>query len=62
MMTGSYNLSLVALSFAIAVIASYTALDLAKRVSESASSRGRIVKTPSPEQELFDGRQVGMKS
>jgi PAS domain S-box-containing protein len=31
-MTGNYNLGLVALSFAIAVIASYTALDLAGRV------------------------------
>jgi PAS domain S-box-containing protein len=31
-MTGTYNLGLVALSFAIALIASYTALDLAGRV------------------------------
>jgi NO-binding membrane sensor protein with MHYT domain len=38
MMTGSYNLSLVALSLAIAIIASYTALDLAKRVSDSAAA------------------------
>jgi NO-binding membrane sensor protein with MHYT domain len=34
-MTGYYNLSLVALSVAIATIASYTALDLANRVSAS---------------------------
>ncbi len=34
-MTGNYNLGLVALSFAIAVIASYTALDLAGRVQPS---------------------------
>jgi len=33
--TGYYNLGLVALSLAIAVIASYTALDLANRVSNS---------------------------
>jgi NO-binding membrane sensor protein with MHYT domain len=37
-MTGYYNSSLVALSLAIAIIASYTALDLAKRVRDSASS------------------------
>jgi PAS domain S-box-containing protein len=34
-MTGNYNLGLVVLSFAIAVIASYTALDLAGRVQPS---------------------------
>jgi len=34
-MTGYYNLGLVALSLAIAAIASYTALDLANRVSHS---------------------------
>ena len=38
MMTGYYTQSVVALSIAIAIIASYTALDLANRVSESASS------------------------
>jgi len=37
-MSGHYNVGLVALSLAIAVIASYTALDLAKRVSESFST------------------------
>ncbi|MBW4682275.1 MAG: GAF domain-containing protein [Microcoleus vaginatus WJT46-NPBG5] len=40
-MTGTYNLGLVILSFAIAVIASYTALDLAGRV-RSAVERGRL--------------------
>ncbi|MBD1837068.1 MHYT domain-containing protein [Coleofasciculus sp. FACHB-501] len=39
-MAGTYNLGLVILSFAIAVIASYTALDLAGRV-RSAVERGR---------------------
>ncbi len=38
MMTGYYDSSVVALSLAIAVIASYTALDLANRVSESTSN------------------------
>ena len=38
MMTGYYNPGVVALSIAIAIIASYTALDLANRVSEIASS------------------------
>jgi NO-binding membrane sensor protein with MHYT domain len=37
-MTGYYSPSLVALSLAVAIIAAYTALDLAKRVSASASS------------------------
>ena len=37
-MTGYYNLSLVALSLAIATIASYTTLDLANRVSANAST------------------------
>ena len=32
---GSYNLGLVCLSFVIAVVASYTALDLARRIGES---------------------------
>jgi NO-binding membrane sensor protein with MHYT domain len=41
-MTGYYNLYLVILSIAIAVIASYTALDLANRVSES---EGNVRKT-----------------
>jgi NO-binding membrane sensor protein with MHYT domain len=35
MLVGHYNLGLVALSFAIAIIASYTALDLANRVGEN---------------------------
>ena len=37
-MEGDYHSDLVALSIAVAVIASYTALDLANRVGESASS------------------------
>jgi diguanylate cyclase (GGDEF)-like protein len=37
-MEGSYNVWLVALSIAIAIVASYTALDLANRVSVGASS------------------------
>ncbi len=41
-MSGNYHLGLVALSFAIAVIASYTALDLAGRVKTS-SGRGRLL-------------------
>lgn len=40
-MAGTYDISLVTLSFAIAVIASYTALDLAGRV-RSAVERGRL--------------------
>lgn len=40
-MVGSYNLSLVLLSFAIAVLASYTALDLASRMQFSRSDQGR---------------------
>ncbi len=39
-MAGTYNLGLVTLSFAIALIASYTALDLAGRV-KSGLGRGR---------------------
>lgn len=39
-MTGYYNAELVLLSLAVAVVASYTALDLAGRVS---TERGRIV-------------------
>lgn len=34
-MVGEYDLDLVALSLVVAVIASYTALDLAGRVSQS---------------------------
>ncbi|MBD2743389.1 MHYT domain-containing protein [Coleofasciculus sp. FACHB-1120] len=40
-MAGTYNISLIILSFAIAVIASYTALDLAGRV-QSAVEVGRV--------------------
>jgi NO-binding membrane sensor protein with MHYT domain/CheY-like chemotaxis protein/nitrogen-specific signal transduction histidine kinase len=42
MITGNYNLSLVVLSFAIACLASYTALDLAGRVKTS-SGRPRFL-------------------
>ena len=38
-MAGTYNLGLVTLSFAIAVIASYTALDLATRVKSAVAGR-----------------------
>jgi NO-binding membrane sensor protein with MHYT domain len=41
-MNGSYNLSLVAISVVIAIVASYTALDLANRVSESAASPKKV--------------------
>lgn len=41
-MTGNYNLSLVILAFAIACLASYTALDLAGRVKTS-SGRPRFL-------------------
>ncbi|MBD1937507.1 MHYT domain-containing protein [Microcoleus sp. FACHB-68] len=41
-MAGTYNLGLATLSFAISVIASYTALDLAGRV-QSAVKRGRLL-------------------
>jgi len=37
-MDGSYDLSIVALSIAVAIIASYTALDMAGRVSINDSS------------------------
>jgi two-component system sensor histidine kinase/response regulator len=40
---GSYNLHLVTLSFTIAVIASYTALDLAGRVTPASSARSRLM-------------------
>src|SRR5215212_275592 len=40
-MSGTYDLRLVALSYLVAVFASYTALDLAGRVT---SSRGRVRK------------------
>src|SRR5256885_1980600 len=40
-MEGDYHSHLVALSITVAVIASYTALDLANRVTESASSPRR---------------------
>lgn len=42
-MTGSYDAGLVALSVAVAIIASYTALDLAGRVSASNSSRRKSI-------------------
>jgi two-component system, sensor histidine kinase and response regulator len=42
-MTGTYNISLVALSFSIAVIASYTALDLAGRVCSALNRRIRLL-------------------
>lgn len=41
-MTGTYNLWLVALSIAVAVIASYAALDLAGRVTASAGRSRRV--------------------
>ncbi|MGE5659883.1 MAG: PAS domain S-box protein [Actinomycetota bacterium] len=41
-LTGSYEPFLVALSFTIAAIASYTALDLAARVTPASSQRSRI--------------------
>ena len=41
-MEGSYNLALVTMSYVIAVAASYTALELARRVSNSEGNAARL--------------------